>query len=51
MMSYMLSTDMTRAEALDVVDTYMDVDAYPFHQPGDERVVVHVEPVRFSHMG
>jgi hypothetical protein len=28
MMSYMLSTDMTQAEALDVVDTYMDVDAY-----------------------
>ena len=28
MMSFMLSTDMTRAESLDVVDTYMDVDAY-----------------------
>ncbi len=28
MISFMLSTDMTRSEALDVVDTYMDVDAY-----------------------
>jgi len=30
---------------------YMDVDAYPFHQPGDERVVIHVEPTRTTHMG
>ena len=30
---------------------YMDVDAYPFHQPGDERVVVRVEPQRTSAMG
>lgn len=30
---------------------YMDVDAYPFHQPGDERVMVRVEPTHTTHMG
>jgi hypothetical protein len=30
---------------------YMGVDAYPFHQPGDERVVVVVEPTRTTQMG
>jgi PPOX class probable F420-dependent enzyme len=30
---------------------YMGVDKYPFHQPGDERVVVHVEPRHTTKMG
>lgn len=30
---------------------YMDVDAYPFHQPGDERVVIRVEPTHTTQMG
>jgi hypothetical protein len=30
---------------------YMDVDAYPYHQPGDERVVMHVEPEHTTQMG
>ena len=30
---------------------YMDADAYPFHQPGDERVVMRVEPTDTSSMG
>ena len=30
---------------------YMDVDAYPFHQPGDHRVVMVVQPSRCSSMG
>ena len=30
---------------------YMDVDEYPFHQPGDERVVVHVRPRHTTQMG
>ncbi len=30
---------------------YMDADAYPFHQPGDERVVMRVEPTHTSQMG
>jgi len=30
---------------------YMGVDAYPFHQPGDERVVVRVKPEHATYMG
>jgi PPOX class probable F420-dependent enzyme len=30
---------------------YMDVDAYPFHQPGDHRVKVVVEPTHTTSMG
>ena len=30
---------------------YMGKDKYPFHQPGDERVIVVVEPEHTSHMG
>lgn len=30
---------------------YMDLDEYPFHQPGDERVVVVVDPTHTTSMG
>ncbi len=30
---------------------YMDADEYPFHQPGDERVVMVIKPLRSSSMG
>ena len=30
---------------------YMGVDAYPFHQPGDERVVMVVQPSHTTQMG
>ncbi|MEJ7800189.1 MAG: PPOX class F420-dependent oxidoreductase [Ilumatobacter sp.] len=30
---------------------YMDADAYPFHQPGDQRVVMHVDPEHTTQMG
>lgn len=30
---------------------YMDADAYPFHQPGDERVVMVITPNHFTQMG
>jgi len=30
---------------------YMDADSYPFHRPGDERVVMRVEPRRTTQMG
>ena len=30
---------------------YMGVATYPFHQPGDQRVVMVVEPVHTTHMG
>lgn len=29
---------------------YVDIDSYPFHQPGDQRVVVVVEPTHTSQM-
>ena len=30
---------------------YLDVDRYPFHQPGDERIVLYVEPRHTTQMG
>jgi PPOX class probable F420-dependent enzyme len=30
---------------------YMDLDEYPFHQPGDERVVMVIEPTHTTQMG
>lgn len=30
---------------------YMGVDEYPYHQPGDERVVMIIEPTRTTSMG
>ncbi|MBA3611273.1 MAG: PPOX class F420-dependent oxidoreductase [Rubrobacter sp.] len=30
---------------------YLDMDQYPFHQPGDERVVVVIEPHHTTQMG
>jgi len=30
---------------------YMGLDEYPYHQPGDERVVMVIEPTHTSHMG
>jgi hypothetical protein len=30
---------------------YMDADSYPFHQPGDQRVVMRVEPTHTTQMG
>lgn len=30
---------------------YLDVDRYPFHQPGDERIVLYVRPRHTSQMG
>lgn len=31
--------------------SYMGVDVYPFHQPGQKRVIYKIEPQRFSTMG
>ena len=28
---------------------YMDVDSYPFRQPGEERVIVKIEPEKVNH--
>ena len=30
---------------------YMGVETYPFHQPGDERVIMLVEPIHTTQMG
>lgn len=30
---------------------YLGEDKYPFHQPGDERVVIHIEPRHTTQMG
>jgi len=30
---------------------YMGLDEYPYHQPGDERVVMVIEPTHTTHMG
>jgi len=30
---------------------YMGKDEYPFHQPGDERVVIIIEPEHTTQMG
>ncbi len=30
---------------------YLGMDEYPYHQPGDERVIVYVRPQHTTHMG
>jgi len=30
---------------------YLDLDRYPYHQPGDERIVLYVEPRHTTQMG
>lgn len=30
---------------------YIGADEYPYHQPGDERIVLYVEPGHATHMG
>jgi hypothetical protein len=30
---------------------YLDMDKYPYHQPGDERVVIFVRPEHTTQMG
>ncbi len=30
---------------------YLDLDEYPYHQPGDERIVLYVEPEHTTQMG
>jgi hypothetical protein len=45
-------TDITTAGANDVIDSlakkYLGQDKYPYHQPGDVRVTVRIEPQRVS---
>ena len=30
---------------------YLGLDTYPYHQPGVQRVIYRIEPLRFSSMG
>ena len=46
-------TDMTNDGADDDIDAlakrYLDADAYPFRQEGEERVIVKIEPEKVNH--
>ena len=46
-----IDDDSSNAFIDSMAKKYMGVDAYPFHQPGDERVVMVVEPRRTTQMG
>lgn len=45
--------EMTHDGADDDIDAlakrYLDADSYPFRQPGEERVIVKIEPVKVNH--
>lgn len=43
--------DPTNAFIDSMAKKYMDVDEYPYHQPGDERVVMFIKPQRTTSMG
>lgn len=42
--------DPDRALVDDLSERYMDTRPYPYHQPGDERVIVYIRPVGGSTM-
>jgi PPOX class probable F420-dependent enzyme len=46
-------TEMTQDGADDDIDAlakrYLDADSYPFRQPGEERVIVKIEPQKVNH--
>ncbi len=46
-----IETDVDNAFIDSMAKKYMDLDEYPFHQPGDERVIMIVEPGKTSSMG
>lgn len=46
-----IDDDPSNAFINSMAKKYMGVDEYPFHQPGDERVVMLMEPVHTSQMG
>lgn len=46
-----IDDDSTNAFIDSLAKKYMDADAYPFHQPGDERVVMVVDVGHTTHMG
>lgn len=46
-----IDPDPERAFINSMAKKYMGVEEYPWHRPGDERVVVVVRPERATHMG
>ena len=46
-----ISNDVSYAHIDKMAKKYMGVDEYPFHQPGDHRVVMVVQPSHTSEMG
>ena len=46
--------ELTSEGADDDIDAlakrYLDADSYPFRQPGEERVIVKIEPRKVNHM-
>ena len=46
-----IDDDSSNAFIDSMAKKYMGVDEYPFHQPGDQRVKVVVEPVHTTQMG
>jgi len=47
--------DITEEGAVAHIDSlakkYLGLDTYPYHQPGVQRVIYRIEPLRFSSMG
>ncbi|MFV2040131.1 MAG: PPOX class F420-dependent oxidoreductase [Acidimicrobiales bacterium] len=46
-----VDNDSSNAFIDSMAKKYMDVDGYPFHQPGDERVVMVITPEHATSMG
>ncbi|MBS1883830.1 MAG: PPOX class F420-dependent oxidoreductase [Actinobacteria bacterium] len=48
------AVELTHDGADDDIDAlakrYLDADSYPFRQPGEERVIVKIEPEKVNHM-
>lgn len=46
--------EMTQDDADEDIDAlakrYLDADSYPFRQPGEERVIVKIQPEKVNHM-
>ena len=46
-----IEPDPERAFINKMAKKYLGEDVYPWHRPGDERIVIVVEPERTTHMG
>lgn len=46
-----IEDDPDKAFIDELAKKYLDLDAYPWNQPGDERVIVYIKPEHTTHMG